>query len=140
MGIWPKNSNIFVQDTGGRNALMWASDCNHEAAVVALLKLCDEETINVVDTNFESALIIAVKKKDVKIVSMLLKTKGINVNLKDRKGITALMWASEYNLKSIAQELLNTSDIDVSLKDNEGKTALNHAVNSGSKDVSLLLA
>ena len=78
-----------------------------------------------------TALMKALQNKDSKIVSELLKTPDIDVNIKDLSGKPALMYALSdcylMNLDMFSQ-LLKTPGIDVNIKDDFGNTTLIHAV------------
>ena len=96
----------------------------------------------------ETALTLAIKKGNEKIVKFLLGCKGINVNLFSSnimckfpfKNITALMLACFMGNKNCVKMLLESEEIDINLKDSCGWTALMYAVKKGNeKCVKLLL-
>lgn len=80
-----------------------------------------------------SALIDAIKKKDVRKIWGLLQS-GVNVNEEDEKGETALFHAARWGRGDVVEWLLDAG-ADVNHKDKTGKTAIEYARNSDVADV-----
>ncbi|WP_300721395.1 ankyrin repeat domain-containing protein, partial [uncultured Brachyspira sp.] len=88
------------------------------------------------DENIMNILLIwAVKHKNKKIVQLLLKQPGIDVNINDNNGYTPLHLAvDEKNMKMI-RLLLSQPGINMNAKDNNGDTPLHLAVVNGRMDI-----
>ena len=84
--------------------------------------------INVQDANGNTALILAVMRKQIELVKFLLKV-GVNVNKQNNNGNTALMFAVSRNQIKLANLLLNSdsNSIGVNTINNSGYTALDYA-------------
>ncbi|XP_057584834.1 2-5A-dependent ribonuclease isoform X2 [Hippopotamus amphibius kiboko] len=100
-------ADVNARDNMGRNALIYAllnSDIEKVKAVTRLLLGCNAD-VNVRGEGKKTPLILAVEKKNLDLVQMLLEQKHIEINDTDSEGRTALWSAVELNLKEIAQLL-----------------------------------
>jgi len=86
-----------------------------------------DKDINKKDRNDSTILILAVRKRLLDIVKLLLENICIDVNIQDNNGFTALIWATLLKLPDIVRLLLQNTYIDVNLRDNDGCTALGYA-------------
>jgi hypothetical protein len=87
-----------------------------------------------------TALTEAVGNGNEKVVELLLKQPGIDVNVQTEWGRTALMFAAKQGKEKLVEMLLNHPGIDVNLRDEWGRTALMLAAyNENVKCVELLL-
>jgi ankyrin repeat protein len=73
---------------------------------------------NIVKTH---ELFKAAKTNDIQTLKILL-GQGVNINIKDKKGMTPLMWAAYYCHFNIV-ELLLDNGANVNIKNNFGETA-----------------
>lgn len=100
-------ADVNVQDNRGRNALIYAllnSDPGKVEDMVHLL-LSRGVDVRVRGDERKTPLILAVEKKHLGLVRMLLKQEHIDVNGNDRDGNTALLIAVQNDLNEIAQLL-----------------------------------
>lgn len=100
-------ADVNAQDNRGRNALVYAllnSDDEKVKAITRLLLDCKVD-VNVRGEGRKTPLILAVEKKNLDLVQMLLEQTGIEINDTDSEGKTALLLAVELKLKAIAQLL-----------------------------------
>merc|ERR1712185_115458 len=56
-------------------------------------------------------------------VMVLIKSKGINLNIQNKQGMTPLLWATGYGLSGICVALIKAG-ADIQKADNNGQTAL----------------
>ena len=90
--------------------------------------------------NFTSSLIVESYFGHEKIVKLLLTTRDVDTDSKDRYGQTSLSWAARKGHKDVVKLLLATGDVDVNSKDNKyGQTPLSLAAENGHEDVVKLL-
>lgn len=80
----------------------------------------------------DTLLILAVKKKNIKVVETLLAC-GANINAPNREGKTALHIAVELSYENIVRTLLNYG-ADLNLNDNSGRSAYIYAAANKTKD------
>uniref|UniRef100_A0A452FJG9 Ribonuclease L n=1 Tax=Capra hircus TaxID=9925 RepID=A0A452FJG9_CAPHI len=100
-------ADVNARDNRGRNALIYAllnSDDEKVKAVTRLLLNCKVD-VNVSGEGRKTPLILAVERKNLDLVQMLLEQTGIEINSTDSEGKTALLLAVELKLKAIAQLL-----------------------------------
>lgn len=102
-------ADVNVRDNMGRNALFHAlrNSDNSNVEVITRLLLDHEADVNVRGEEGKTPLILAVEKKHLGLVSMLLEQERIEINDTDREGKTALLFAVQLKLKEIAQLLCN---------------------------------
>lgn len=102
-------ADVNVRDNMGRNALFHAlrNSDNSNVEVITRLLLDHEADVNVRGEEGKTPLILAVEKKHLGLVSMLLEQERIEINDTDREGKTALLFAVQLKLKKIAQLLCN---------------------------------
>jgi ankyrin repeat protein len=93
--------------------------------------------VNIQDNSGKTALMIAVKNKNMEIIKLLLK-KHADIKAKDNKGRTVLIIASDKDNEEIV-ELLLDKGADVNIQDDSGRTALMAAVESRNVDIVKLL-
>ncbi len=81
--------------------------------------------VNIKNNSGDTALIIAIYYKNVRIVKLLLQVPDIDVNIKNKDGDTALFKCLELNPDiEIVKLLLQVPSIDVNIKNKDGNTAL----------------
>ncbi|XP_058924845.1 2-5A-dependent ribonuclease isoform X2 [Kogia breviceps] len=100
-------ADVHARDNMGRNALTYAllnSDDEKVKAITRLLLDCNVD-VSVRGEGRKTPLILAVEKKNLGLVEMLLEQKHIEMNDTDNEGKTALRLAVELKLKEIAQLL-----------------------------------
>ncbi|KAK4314139.1 hypothetical protein Pmani_014558 [Petrolisthes manimaculis] len=122
-----------IQQIEGYTVLHKAVYYNHPTIVDALIKRGDFD-INIKSNNSYTALMLAVRNGDVKMVTKLIDN-GAKVNPQDEKGYTALMLAVRNGQVSMVTKLLNAG-ADVNLQDETGRTAVHWA--AGSRDVEVM--
>jgi ankyrin repeat protein len=101
-----------------------------------------DPNINAQDINGKTALFYAIKTCDKRIVKMLLRSKELNLEVKDIKGRTVLIYTSQ--VKSIIStkiiKMLLSKKPDINASDNSGKNALMYAcINEDLEKVKILL-
>ncbi|XP_029791111.1 2-5A-dependent ribonuclease isoform X2 [Suricata suricatta] len=100
-------ADVKSQDNMGRNALIYAlrhSD-DRNVEVITRLLLDHGAEVNVRGEKGKTPLILAVEKKHLGLVQMLLEQEHIEINDTDSEGSTALLLAVQLKLKGIAQLL-----------------------------------
>ncbi|XP_043341679.1 2-5A-dependent ribonuclease [Cervus canadensis] len=100
-------ADVNARDNRGRNALVYAllnSDVEKVKAITRLLLDCKVD-VNVRGEGRKTPLILAVEKKSLDLVQMLLEQTAIEINDTDSEDKTALLLAVELKLKKIAQLL-----------------------------------
>lgn len=112
------------KDHEGNTQLIVASQKGHLKKVKWLIRLGID--VNAQNKCGVTALMKTLQNNEPQIVSALLKTPNIDVNIKDLSGESALIYALN-NLETLSQ-FLKTPEINVNIKDNLGNTALIHAV------------
>ena len=71
----------------------------------------------------------------VRVVKLLIKDKGINVNKADGDGTTPLIWAATMGCLKVVKLLLAKEGININLSHKNGKTPLSMAVQEGHDEV-----
>ncbi|KAJ1074602.1 hypothetical protein K5549_001297 [Capra hircus] len=100
-------ADVNARDNRGRNALIYAllnSDDEKVKAVTRLLLDCKVD-VNVRGEGRKTPLILAVERKNLDLVQMLLEETDTKINSTDSEGKTALLLAVELKLKAVAQLL-----------------------------------
>ncbi|KAF2133116.1 ankyrin [Dothidotthia symphoricarpi CBS 119687] len=72
-------------------------------------------------------------------VKLLLESRKVDVNSKDRDGGTPLWWATRYGHEGVVQALLGTGKVQADSKDQDGLTPLSQAVKNRHNVVAELL-
>ncbi|XP_032249090.1 LOW QUALITY PROTEIN: 2-5A-dependent ribonuclease [Halichoerus grypus] len=106
-------ADVKARDNMGRNALIYAfrnSDDRNVEGITRLL-LHHGADVNVRGEKGKTPLILAVEKKHLGLVQMLLEQEHIEINETDSEGKTALLLAVQLRLKEIAQLLCNKGAI-----------------------------
>ncbi|XP_057363920.1 2-5A-dependent ribonuclease [Manis pentadactyla] len=100
-------ADVTVCDNMGRNALIHAlkNSDDRNVKVITQLLLDHGTDVTVRGEKGKTPLILAVERKNVDLVQMLLERKDIEINDTDREGNTALLFAVQLKLKEIAQLL-----------------------------------
>ena len=124
-------------------ALLGESKGGNLTGVELILNNCNETDVNVADYSGGTPLIWASINGHSRIVEILLKEEGIEVNgvmWYDGTWATALYFASHLNHYEIVEMLLQLDDIDVNKRNYYyGKTALYRASSDGHPDIVRLL-
>lgn len=125
--------NVTNEKLWSRTALMVAAHTCQQEIVEELLKH-DEISVNVQDSEGNTALSLASSEGHSEIVSALLTSKNIELNMKERGfGRTALSWAAEENHSKVVALLLSQGyKIDPEVEDMRGGTAVLRAAEEGS--------
>lgn len=125
--------NITNDKLWSRTALMVAAHTCQQEIVDELLKH-DEISVNVQDSEGNTALSLASSKGHSEIVSALLRLKNIELNMKENGfGRTALSWAAEENHSKVVDLLLSQGyKVDPEVEDMRGGTAMLRAAEEGS--------
>ncbi|XP_077619361.1 2-5A-dependent ribonuclease isoform X2 [Crocuta crocuta] len=100
-------ADVKARDNMGRNALIYAlRNSDHtNVEVITRLLLDHGADVNVRGEKGKTPLIMAVEKKHLGLVQMLLEQEHIEINDTDSEGSTALLLAVQLNLIGIAQLL-----------------------------------
>ena len=104
----------YEEPVNGRRALHLAAQHGHGLVLQALLELGAQSDVNIPSKlgpggGGGTALIIAAdmgSSSHVEVVSLLLRTQGVDVNHATHKGVTALFVASQGNHTTVARVLL----------------------------------
>eukprot|EP01032_Pedospumella_encystans_P015611 gene15611-17842_t len=107
---------------------------NDHATLAQLLKSASSSDVNHQHnhpTEKTAHLIVAIKKRHVECVRLLLAYPYINVNLANSPGMTALHMAAEEGLADIAKSLIVDHRADVNAKNFTGMTPLVYAAQKG---------
>lgn len=94
-------------------------------SILLILKLKDPSVDKIMDANGNTALLLAVCKKDLKEVQSLIR-KGANINAANKEGFTVLFFACMYNHSEIIKYLIENG-ANVKTIDNFGNTVLHQA-------------
>lgn len=100
-------AEVDARDNMGRNALVYAllNPDDGKAKAITRLLLDHGADVNVRGEGSKTPLILAVERKNLDLVQMLLEQEQIEVNDTDREGKTALLLAVELRLEEIAKLL-----------------------------------
>jgi len=122
--------DLNITDLTGQTALLYAIRQNMKEIAELIIHSCDKACLDLKDINHETALIIASKKKYIRIIRFLL-AKGASVDIPDSKGNTALFHAVKLKHREIIQLLIHyranpgisnnsfESPMDISTKSND---------------------
>lgn len=102
-------ADVKARDNMGRNALIYAfrNSENRNVEDIIHLLLHHGADVNVRGEKGKTPLILAVERKHLGLVQMLLEQEHIEINDTDSEGKTALLLAVELRLKEIVQLLCN---------------------------------
>ena len=129
----PEVLKVNLYDNNKETALMHAARADNDIlstgvhTITSLLQRGAD--VNAQNIHDETALIISVKKNNVKMVKTLLR-KGSDVNRRNRKGNTAMIIAAKYGLEQLLVLLLQAG-ADVNIKNKQGMTSLMEATGKG---------
>ncbi|KAL3486985.1 ankyrin repeat-containing domain protein [Aspergillus germanicus] len=73
------------------------------------------------------------------VVRILLGTEGVDVDVRDRKGVTPFAWAAGNGHEEVVRMLMDSGKVDVAAEDEDGLTPLGKAVRYGANGVVKLL-
>lgn len=127
-----KGANVDAKDVEGNNSLMLA--IIEEDTLTVRKILVKNIAINAQNSNYETALILSLKKKfqsEVKrkeIVELFLENINIHVNIQDEKGKSALFYIILLKDPELFSKLQSKYDLDINMQDKLGKTALMYAI------------
>ena len=127
--------NTCCMDISFGNYLLEATRWNDTTVADLLIDL--DLCIDAVNSDGETALILAVKKGNKQITDSLI-NKTVNLNRVDKNGNTALIWASILGYKDIA-EVLILAGADLDIQNFDGDTALSIAEKLGHLQTAKLL-
>ena len=98
---------------------------NYIGVIDSLLQI-DDIIINYQEREepWNSVLLVAAQIGNIEVVDRLLEMRGINVNLRNRKGTTPLIAAALEGNIEVVNRLLQNSKIDVNLQEKNGRSAL----------------
>jgi ankyrin repeat protein len=146
-----RGADPSLQDMKGKTALMHAVRYSAIGTIRLLLgkevstdtnSIIIDPNINAQDINGKTALFYAIKTCDKRIVRMLLRSKELNLEVKDIKGRTVLIYTSQ--VKSIIStkiiKILLSKEPDINASDISGTNALMYAcINEDLEKVKILL-
>ncbi len=133
--VYATEDNIYQKI--GITSLMQAVADNDLESVIFYSRI-NPKNINKINIGGASALHIAVRNKNIKVVNHLIK-KGANVNAKDNQGYTPIMRAARYNLPKIFY-ILKSASADLSkLNNNSESVIILSALSSCNKCLSISL-
>uniref|UniRef100_A0A8C3XBA8 Ribonuclease L n=1 Tax=Catagonus wagneri TaxID=51154 RepID=A0A8C3XBA8_9CETA len=100
-------AEVNARDNMGRNALIYALLNSDDGKVKAITRLLLDHgaDVNVRGEGSKTPLILAVERKNLDLVQMLLEQEHIEINGTDNEGKTALLLAVELRLKEMAELL-----------------------------------
>lgn len=130
-------ANIEITDQQGNTPLLYAALFNQDATAYTLLKA--GANINHTNQSSQSAVHLAIMKKDSLILLGLLLAQKANVNVQDNNGCTPLHLAIQAKQPQNVVSALLRKNIDITITDRVGNTALNYAQQSNNKDIIMLL-
>jgi len=121
----------YVDGNNNNTLLMLA--CINQPTLVNRIVHFNLDSINCVNSKYESALILATRTKNISTVNELLRFEVL-VNQQDYLGNTALYYAVEMNIMPVIINLVNKG-ADPNIKNNEGKSPLDLAHENDNKTV-----
>jgi ankyrin repeat protein len=123
--------------------LLWAAVEGHTSIVKLLL------ANNKVNPNSEgcyymgasgrTAVSLAAEHGHEEIIKLLIATDGVDLDIKDIRGLTPLSWAARGGHEAVVKSLLATKKVDPDTRDNNGRSPLSLAVQEGHEAVVQLL-
>jgi ankyrin repeat protein len=104
----------------------------HDQNVLAemILKALGNDVLNICEDHGESLLHWAATVGKIGVVNMIVKTSGVDMNLKDIYHMTPLHWAAKKGHRIIVSMFLKIG-VSVNCKDTSGRTPLHWAASSG---------
>lgn len=108
--------------------------CENADIPLARKVLAEGARIDAVNQGGESAMHLAVKSGDARIVDFLLRELAMNTDSRDAFGRTPLHWAAQMGNIDIAETLM-LAHADVEAKDDMGVEAKIYAEMSGNRDM-----
>ncbi|KAG4100127.1 ankyrin repeat-containing domain protein [Neocallimastix lanati (nom. inval.)] len=132
-----KNIDINITNDYGGTALMYAtSNAVDNKRNVHMLVSKPDINLNLKDENEETALLLSIKYKNIKIADYLVKQKLIDVNTKNIFGDCPLLLAIEYpNMHPLVNTLLQREDIEVNIQNKNLSTPLMLAIQNNYEDI-----
>ncbi|XP_052220562.1 uncharacterized protein LOC127837471 isoform X2 [Dreissena polymorpha] len=121
-----------LKDKSLRTPLMFAAENNHADVVTYLVKA--NTTIDAKADDGMTALHYAAKAGHLNMISLLLDTDRLDIDVTDDGGWTPLIWAAEH-MQMEAVKLLLKRKADPNLRDNEENTTMHWAAYSGSVSI-----
>uniref|UniRef100_H2ZU23 Ribonuclease L n=1 Tax=Latimeria chalumnae TaxID=7897 RepID=H2ZU23_LATCH len=117
-------ASVNAQDNLGRTALIHAFQPGKKPACSTVkLLLARGAVLNVSDGDKKTPLILAAEKNSIKLLKILMKKDGNDVNAKDKTGTSALLIAVNNNNYEMAK-LLCKNHADVNCRDKSGNTPI----------------
>jgi ankyrin repeat protein len=110
-----------------------------ENSILCLPQWSLSELLQNIDSLGRIVLVWACEKRHTSLLSQLLDTGKVDVNLMDNNGRTPLFCAAENGHEAIVKSLLDTGKVDVNLMDNIGRTPLFSAAENGHEAIIKLL-
>jgi len=132
-----KNIDINLSNDYGGTALMYAtSNAVDNKENVHILVTKPDINLNLKDENEETAFLLSIKCKNIKIAKYLVKQKQIDINSKNIFGDCPLLLAIEYpNMHPLVDDLLCRKDIDVNIQNKNLSTPLMLAIQNNYEDI-----
>jgi len=132
-----KNIDINLSNDYGGTALMYAtSNAVDNKENVHILVTKPDINLNLKDENEETALLLSIKCKNIKIAKYLINQKQIDINSKNIFGDCPLLLAIEYpNMHPLVDNLLKRNDIEVNIQNKNLSTPLMLAIQNNYKDI-----
>lgn len=123
-----------MMNSSGRPPLHEAARLDQWRFIETLLRT-DRADVNAMDSNGRMALIAAMEVLDplkgLASIKVLLDSRDIDANMRDRLGRTALHYAAEGRANDALKLLVDSGKVDLDLTDNNGSSALHFAAYSG---------
>ena len=125
-----KDANVNIRyGLHGNNALMLSIIRGDSFIAGKILRYNID--VNAQNIYKETALILAVKSdidedKKIETINLLIKHKGINIDVQDSEGKNALTYAVINNITKIVNILSNMDKVDINILDKENMTPLDH--------------
>lgn len=130
------HADVNLSDLSGRTPIFYAVEQDQPAALRALIALGAD--VNAQDNTGVTPLMRATAKDRQECVQILLRTKTINPDLKDRQGRTAVTY-SAYAPGTESAKALIAAGADPNATDNAGNTALMNAIKAKNDRTALFL-
>ncbi|TFK21534.1 ankyrin, partial [Coprinopsis marcescibilis] len=129
--------DVNIHDSSGRTALMYASWLGlHDIAHRLLAFEGVEVNPNAKTNEGDTALILAADEGRESIVSLLCKSRGVDVNIINQDGRTALALAAYHGRVEIVKTLLDAPGVDVNAGE---KSPLERATKGGHREIVRML-
>ena len=119
------NSNPeIVVDGNGKTALIYACQLGINSVALALIRICQPETVGQIDIFRKTALIYACETEMSDVALALIQTGNSKPEQVNRFGKTALIYACRNELGDVALALIATGQSNPGHPDGSGRTAL----------------